>query len=990
MQTITARYCMSNSNDNHTSLGHILDEVREVLPTQGPIDVFIHHNTLHAFENLPFEDAVEEAAKVYGAEAFLPEQRYLDYFRSGRIKKDDLRAVIAEVVSDSPSSAGVSFRDLVQHFLEVTPPVEGFQEVKWLLRESREAVKTQRLDSSLLVQWLTTHGACLNRRDALHTLNFEAAESLEAILAGIPRSQDVVKHERTILWAASLLAVAEAWTSDERPASDDRERILEEMIHPVMIRFCEEYLDLGFSNQVMPDRHEGMLARFLRMVDVAHFGTPAWLEPLRRAVSRYRVNPDGIEGLIERLLDECGVPVEGRHDCILREALALRGWAGYVALVERRPDLLHGQSDEIRPRFAEYIAIRLLLRLYATESSVYRSKCSDLPNENVDLDLLDQVYTSAFHVLCLFTTLNRGELLLESADRVVPSVRSLLAFDKTRRRRIWHLAYEHNLYVRALDVLSGRRVVPRSPVEPAAQFVFCIDDREESIRRHLEARDAAYETFGTAGFFGVDANLTVMSGASAPYCPVIIQPTHAIREVPREGFESNLSRYRKKQELWFRLSGYVNRGSGSWLHNMVLSLAGCFSLIPMLLGVIAPRTLRFMGSLFGSEPMIPADLHELQIAAVPSEDSSMPGYTTQEMAARVVAVLRGIGLVDRFSQVVLFIGHGSSSRNNPLRSAYDCGACGGRPGRINARAFCLMANDRQVRALVKEVSGIEIPEATHFMGAFHNTCSDQVEYFDVDRLPESHQELLRRVRTDIVAATRENAFERCRRFVQAGVTNVDQAADEALARSYMLAEARPEYGHATNAMCIVGPRSFSKGLFFDRRSFLVSYDSAIDTDATILLGILRAVVPVCGGINLEYLFSAMDNEVYGAGTKLPHNIVSLVGIMNGTSSDLRTGLPMQMVEIHEPVRQLLVIVAAREQLERVIATEPMIAKNFAGGWMRVVLSDRDTGKLLWRTTTGEYRQYDPSGAPIQTISDIRAWCAGKPGHLPFARFEEAR
>lgn len=968
----------------------ILEAVRHLLPSQGPIDVFIHHNTLHAFEHVPFEEAVLSAAKTYGAEAFWPEQRYIEHFRNGRIAERDLDAVLGSELQERQLLEDGLSLDTVRQFLLCAPPVEGFQEVKWLLRESREAVANQGISTAALVRWLTTHQTSSNRRDALHTLNYEAAESLEGILASIPRSGQVVSHERTILWSAALLAVAEAWTAGRPSQAEDGERVLEEMVNPVMIRFCEEYLDLGFSNQVMPDRHEGMLACFLRMVDVAHFGTPRWLEPLRRAFSRYRVGHDGVQGLIERLLDECAVAPDQRYDCILREALSLRGWAGYVALAEQRPDLLHGQSDEIRPRFSEYIAIRLILRLYATESSVYRSKYSDLSVENVDLNLLDQVYTSAYHILCLFTSLDRGEVLLQPADRAVPLVRSLLAFDKIRRRRIWHLAYENNLYVRALDVLHGRRALQRLAAAPAAQFVFCIDDREESLRRHLEARDAGYETFGTAGFFGVDANLTVLSGTSAPYCPVIIQPTHAIREVPKEGLEGNLSRYRKKQELWFRLSGYVNRGSGSWLHNIVLSLAGCISLIPMLLGVIAPRTLRYMGSLFGSEPMIPADLHELQVAAVPSEDSSMPGYTTQEMAARVVAVLRGIGLVDRFSQLVLFIGHGSSSRNNPLRSAYDCGACGGRPGRINARAFCLMANDRQVRALVKEVSGIEIPEGTHFMGAFHNTCSDQVEYFDLDRLPESHQALLSRIRNDITAATRENAFERCRRFVQAGVRSVDQAADEVLARSYMLAEARPEYGHATNAMCIVGPRSFSKGLFFDRRSFLVSYDSTIDGDASILLGILRAVVPVCGGINLEYLFSAMDNEVYGAGTKLPHNIVSLVGMMNGTSSDLRTGLPMQMVEIHEPVRLLLVVVATKEQLERVIATEPMIAKNFAGGWMRVVLSDRDTGILLWRTSAGEYRPYEPSGEPVETISDIRAWVAGKSGHLPFARLEDAR
>jgi hypothetical protein len=296
----------------------------------------------------------------------------------------------------------------------------------------------------------------------------------------------------------------------------------------------------------------------------------------------------------------------------------------------------------------------------------------------------------------------------------------------------------------------------------------------------------------------------------------------------------------------------------------------------------------------------------------------------------------------------------------------------------------MMANDPKVREVVATRSGIRIPPDTFFLGSFHNTCSDQIEYFDARRCPEGVRGILTKVQEDLELATRQNAFERCRRFIQAGVKSVEQAAEEALARSYMLAEARPEYGHATNAICLVGPRDFSKGLFFDRRSFLVSYDSAIDHDAGILLGILRAVVPVCGGINLEYLFSAMDNEVYGAGTKLPHNIVSLVGIMNGTSSDLRTGLPTQMVEIHEPVRLLVVVVATRKQLDEVIATDPAIERAFRGGWIKLVLRNVESGVLEWRLPSGEYRVYEPTGAELPKIKDYREWLFGKAGHLPFA------
>ena len=199
------------------------------------------------------------------------------------------------------------------------------------------------------------------------------------------------------------------------------------------------------------------------------------------------------------------------------------------------------------------------------------------------------------------------------------------------------------------------------------------------------------------------------------------------------------------------------------------------------------------------------------------------------------------------------------------------------------------------------------------VGAIHNTCNDSVLFFDVDRIPESHKRRVRRgpeprSNRPAIATRTSVAGDSCRprlRFLRAPPgEHVEERAED-------LAQTRPELGHCTNAITIVGRRQWSRGLFLDRRAFLASYDpTEDDADRTILTRILQAVFPVCSGISLEYYFSTVDNAGFGCGTKLPHNLAALLGVMDGAASDLRTGLPWQMVEIHEPVRSLFVIETA--------------------------------------------------------------------------------
>src|SRR4029453_17967925 len=130
--------------------------------------------------------------------------------------------------------------------------------------------------------------------------------------------------------------------------------------------------------------------------------------------------------------------------------------------------------------------------------------------------------------------------------------------------------------------------------------------------------------------------------------------------------------------------------------------------------------------------------------------------------------------------------------------------------------------------------------------------------------------------------------------------------------------------HATNAFCVIGRRMRTSGLFLDRRAFLVSYDPTSDHDGSVLARILAAVVPVVAGISLEYYFSYVDPIGYGCGTKLPHNVTSLLGVMDGAARDLPPGLPWQMVEIHEPTRLAIVVEGTPDRVRRVVQDNPAI------------------------------------------------------------------
>jgi len=165
---------------------------------------------------------------------------------------------------------------------------------------------------------------------------------------------------------------------------------------------------------------------------------------------------------------------------------------------------------------------------------------------------------------------------------------------------------------------------------------------------------------------------------------------------------------------------------------------------------------------------------------------------------------------------------------------------------------------------------------------------------------------------------------------------------------------------------------------------MMSYDRSQDTaDSLILARILGAVIPVCEGINLLYTLSAIDNRGWGSGTKLPHNVTSLLGVMDGAASDLRPGLPWQGVDIHEPVRLLFIIETTPESMLQIMDRNPTVAAICRNGWAQLAVLDPQSSRIQ-RFRDGRFEDYEPRPGRLPEVHSSRDWYAGRRDHLPFA------
>jgi uncharacterized protein YbcC (UPF0753/DUF2309 family) len=690
-------------------------------------------------------------------------------------------------------------------------------------------------------------------------------------------------------------------------ASGDRQTSRTAFMIDEISKWCAAYFDEGQSVWRMPTGGAGPYA--------------AW-----RAAMRYDRNPEvmGIRGFrslvaqmpddpiaaILKVLDDLGVPDRAVEEYLYEALCGIGGWAAYARYLVWN-NALYGREDET---LVQLLAIRVVWgwTLFKQRNDpAFRAAWRRAMDEAAKIPLDDRL----------------GDDPDLTAEMVLQE------------------AYEAAWQRRLLARLDGGVAPPQADhARKPLQAAFCIDVRSEVYRRALEAVWPEAETVGFAGFFGYPIEyVPIAHERGGAQCPVLLTPAFIVCESVEGASPSaetailDLRRLRRRvAKAWksFKVSAV-----SSFLYVETAGLLYAWKILSDSLGftrtVHDPNTDGFDADVIG----------RLGPRIEPREvGGRQTGFTAQQRLTQAEGVLRAMSMTSDFARIVLLAGHGSTTVNNPHASGLDCGACGGHTGEANARVAAAILNDLEVRRGLAD-RGIVIPSDTWFLGALHDTTTDEVRLFNADQVPASHQDDLARLRAALAEASARARRERAALLGIEPGRDVDRAV---LARARDWSQVRPEWGLAGNAAFIAAPRARTRGVDLAGRVFLHSYDWREDRNFAVLDLIMTAPMVVASWINLQYYGSTVNNRAFGAGNKVLHNVTGALGVLEGNAGDLKGGLPWQSVHdgtrfVHEPLRLNVFIEAPCEAMNGVIDRRPGVRDLVDNRWIHLFALD-DAGR----------------------------------------------
>ncbi len=935
-----------------------LSAIQNTIPHYWPIGSFIHHNPLKGFEEMNFKDALPKAQEIFGGRVYMDASYYLELYNQGKIELEIFEKNLLKVLKDNGFEA--QQEEAKKFLMELSPKWESFRSYKKLEKVT--------LDKELLAH---LEEKCLyNDKDAFIS--------------------KLLNH-------MTLYEIHDAiFNTNEK-----------EIIEKEIIEYISRFLDEGQTTISMDNRDLGMFNTFKIYENIKYDGDATSyveeaLEKLKvKDIEAYFlthiIKLHGWAGFIKYRSEDKNYFAQKNYPSSLIDYIAIRLYFELKYTQDTKLNDFEKLEEYIKENHA-YVSLKLL----QSKGKLPGQFIDDMENSRDHQAIINDYIAKETQLDAL--QLQEVKEALPTLNTSPTFLENFISILKKEEGFIWLKSLEDSYIKSYVDEFTKPQTKDETPL---ASATFCLDVRSETMRRKFEA-SGEYTTFGAGGFLGLPISFIEFDKAhELLLAPAIVKPKNVVFEIPLEEYKEYSTNKTIKKTTKKVLSDLKNNPYTPYI--MVEAIGWMFSVNLFGKTFFPKKTDEFFKRVKPEKPKTTYTLNklspqlieeyvkkmhikmikeELIIEHISMSDESIEmlwnhlvlgevltqqvsekliyrlkthyqitpqdyqtqkeklshvGFTLEEKVNYLKNFLKMIGQVDNFPQFFTIVGHGSKSDNNPFESALDCGACGGSISLPNARALCMMANTKEVReALAKE--GIVIPQETRFIPAIHITSTDEIEFYDTEILTKKEMKLFNIVMNDFKEASLE---ARAERMLTLPNTN---SQEEMFVKSMDWSEPRPEWGLAGNMGVFAGPRSSTKNIEFNNRLFLHSYDWTVDNDeADILTRIFDGPLVVGEWINMEHYFSTVDNKVYGAGSKVYHNVVSNIGVFNGNYSDLKIGLPTQSVLLegeayHEPIRLLTFMEAPLEKVGK--AVERSLAQPFIlNEWIRPVVIDKEAKKV---------------------------------------------
>lgn len=739
-------------------------------------------------------------------------------------------------------------------------------------------------------------------------------------------------------------------------------------------QWCAAYYD-QHQAQWHADRAAGLFPMWRQAALLDR--SPAWQMGLQQVALHLQAVPSDPQEAVHWLLAVLNVPAALLEDYLTALLLSLNGWAAWGAYQAWQAQLQQQTNRDLLHILAARLSWEYLLH----------QGFNELPSR----------WHAALHD---YETALQSQIDNHAVDAANGTGQDGAGEQTTAAwwaiQHAHELAYQHTLLSGLQQGMQTATTGLHTPtaaapaVRPAVQAAFCIDVRSEIMRRALESCSPTIQTLGFAGFFGLPIDyMPLASKLARPQLPGLLaaklrvtdewQAPVASANTPAAESENGaylgqakLAQQRTEklgwQHAWHGFKRQANASfsfvetlglSYAW-HLLKVSWQGQTLTLPERVGLSAEQAQRL-------QPRITTTLK--------TEHSAASGFILSQKVELAKGVLKAMSLAQSgqtLAPLVLLVGHGSQSVNNPHATGLDCGACCGQTGEVNARALAALLNEPAVRDGL-QTAGVAIPADTWFVPALHNTTTDAIELFDTDAdytaQAAAHTSELLALRGWLIQAQRRAQTERAGRLGLAAIPSEAQAA-EITARAMDWSQVRPEWALADNAAFIVAPRARTKSLELAGRTFLHDYQHEADDGYAILELIMTAPMVVAHWINMQYYASTVDNPRYGSGNKVLHNVVGgHIGVFEGNGGDLRIGLPLQSLHngerwMHTPLRLTVCIEAPQAPMNAIIDKHPLVRQLLDNGWIHLFQMTAASGKpAIARYNQGQWQPWEDFPLP---------------------------